>query len=41
MNDVFKDLCTTMKGKKSVFNFVSEEDIKNLSTFFESKQPQT
>lgn len=37
MNDVFKDLCTFMKGEKSVFNFLSDEDIKNLSTFFENK----
>jgi CRP/FNR family cyclic AMP-dependent transcriptional regulator len=37
MDDVFKDLCTSMKGEKSVFHFLSDEDIKNLSTFFESK----
>ena len=37
MNGVFKDLYTSMKGKKSVFNFLSDEDLKNLSAFFESK----
>ena len=38
MNDVFKDLCTSMKGEKSVFNFLSDEDIKNLSAFFGGKK---
>lgn len=37
MNDVLKDLRTSMKGEKSVFNFLSDEDIKNLSAFLESK----
>ena len=37
MNDVFKDLCSSMKGKKSVFNFLSDEDLKDLSAFFEGK----
>ncbi len=37
MNDVFKDLYTFMKGKKSVFKFLSDEDLKNLSVYFESK----
>ena len=37
MNDVLKDLRTSMKGEKSVFNFLSDEDIKNLPAFFESK----
>ena len=37
MNDVFKDLGTSLKGEKSVFNFLSVEDLKNLSAFFESK----
>jgi len=37
MNDVFKDLCTSMKGEKSVFNFLSDGDLKNLSAFFENK----
>lgn len=26
-----------MKGKKNVFSFLSDEDIANLSAFFESK----
>jgi CRP-like cAMP-binding protein len=38
MNDVFKDLFTSMKGEKSVFHFLCDEDLKNLSAFFESKQ---
>jgi hypothetical protein len=33
MDDVFKDLCTIMKGERSVFHFLSDENIKNLSTF--------
>src|SRR4030042_6135103 len=37
MNDALKDLRTSMKGEKSVFNFLSDDDIKNLSAFFESK----
>jgi CRP/FNR family cyclic AMP-dependent transcriptional regulator len=37
MNDVLKDLRTSMKGEKSVSNFLSDEDLKNLSAFFESK----
>jgi CRP/FNR family transcriptional regulator, cyclic AMP receptor protein len=37
MNDVFKDLSISIKGEKSVFNFLSDEDLKNLSAFFESK----
>jgi CRP-like cAMP-binding protein len=37
MNSVYKDLGIAMKGEKSVFNFLSDEDLKNLSTFFESK----
>jgi CRP-like cAMP-binding protein len=37
MKDVLKDLHTAMKGKKSVFNFLNEEDLTNLSAFFESK----
>jgi CRP-like cAMP-binding protein len=37
MNDVFKDLYTCMRGEKSVFNFMSDEDLKNLSAFFEKK----
>ena len=37
MNDVLKDLYASMKGKMSVFNFLGDEDIENLSAFFESK----
>jgi cytochrome c553 len=37
MNDVFKDLGISLKGEKSVFNFLSDKDLKNLSAFFESK----
>ncbi len=37
MNDVFKDLGISMKGEKSVFNFLSDKNLKNLSVFFESK----
>jgi CRP/FNR family transcriptional regulator, cyclic AMP receptor protein len=37
MNEVFKDLCSSMKGEKSVFTFLNDEDLKNLSVFFESK----
>jgi len=37
MNDVFKDLGISLKGAKSAFNFLNDEDIKNLSAFFESK----
>jgi len=35
MNDVFKDLGISLKGAQSVFNFLSDEDLKNLSAFFE------
>jgi CRP-like cAMP-binding protein len=37
MNGVIKDLYTSMKGEKSVFNLLSDGDLKNLSAFFESK----
>ncbi len=37
MNDVFKNLYNCMKGEKSIFHFLSDEDINNLSAFFESK----
>jgi CRP-like cAMP-binding protein len=37
MNGILKDLYTSMKGKKSVFNFLSDEDVENLSAFFKSK----
>jgi hypothetical protein len=37
MSGVYKNLYTSLKGKESVFNFLSDEDLTNLSTFFESK----
>ena len=37
MKEVFKDLGITLKGEKSEFHFLSDEDLKNLSAFFESK----
>jgi CRP-like cAMP-binding protein len=37
MNGVINDLFTSMKGEKSVFSFLSDEDLKNLSAFFQSK----
>jgi CRP/FNR family transcriptional regulator, cyclic AMP receptor protein len=37
LNDVFKGLGTSAEGEKSVFNFLSDEDLQNLSAFFESK----
>jgi hypothetical protein len=33
MNGVFKDLGIAMKGEKSVFNVLSDEDLMNLSAF--------
>ncbi len=38
MDDIFKDLYTCMKEEKSVFNFMSDEDLRNLSAFFEIKR---
>jgi CRP-like cAMP-binding protein len=37
MQEVFKDLGISLKGEKSEFNFLSDEDLRNLSAFFESK----
>jgi CRP/FNR family transcriptional regulator, cyclic AMP receptor protein len=37
MIDIFKSLVTSAEGEKSVFNFLSDEDLQNLSAFFESK----
>jgi CRP-like cAMP-binding protein len=37
MNKILKDLHTSMKGKRNAFDFLSDEDLKNLSAFFESK----
>jgi CRP-like cAMP-binding protein len=38
VNDIVKDLGVSLKGEKSVFNFLSDEDLKNLSAYFESKR---
>jgi CRP/FNR family transcriptional regulator, cyclic AMP receptor protein len=37
MMDILGGLGTSSEGEKSVFNFLSDEDLKNLSAFFESK----
>ncbi len=37
MLDIFRGLGTSAEGEKSVFNFLSDDDLKNLSAFFESK----
>jgi hypothetical protein len=37
MNDIFKGLGNSTEGEKGIFNFMSGEDFKNLSAFFESK----
>ncbi|MEW6053520.1 MAG: cyclic nucleotide-binding domain-containing protein [Nitrospirota bacterium] len=37
MSNALKDLFTSMKGRKSVFKFLSDEDFEDLSAFFESK----
>ena len=37
MIDIFKDLGTSLKGKRAYFNFLNDEDLRNLSAFFESK----
>jgi CRP/FNR family transcriptional regulator, cyclic AMP receptor protein len=37
MIDIFKSLGTSAEGEKSVFNFLGNEDLENLSAFFESK----
>ena len=36
MNDVFKDFGISLKGEKSPFNFLSDEDLKNLSAFLQA-----
>ena len=38
MIDILKDLGTSAKGEKSVFNFLRDEDLDRLSPFFESKK---
>jgi CRP-like cAMP-binding protein len=37
MNNVLKDLYTCMKEEKSAFNFLSDEELGNLSAYFKSK----
>ena len=37
MDDIFKDLYACMQEEKSIFNFLSDEDLRNLSAFFEMK----
>ena len=37
MGDIFKDLFACMKEGKGVFSFLSDEDLRNLSPFFEIK----
>lgn len=37
MDDIFKDLYACMQEEKSVFNFLSDDDLRNLSAFFELK----
>jgi CRP/FNR family transcriptional regulator, cyclic AMP receptor protein len=37
MMDILGGLGTSSEGEKSVFNFLSDEDLRNISTFFESK----
>jgi CRP-like cAMP-binding protein len=37
MMDIFKSLGTSAQGEKTVFNFLSDEDLRNLSAFFEGK----
>ncbi|MDO8282568.1 MAG: cyclic nucleotide-binding domain-containing protein [Thermodesulfovibrionia bacterium] len=37
MDDIFKSLYACMKEGDSLFNFLSDEDIRNLSAFFEIK----
>ncbi|KPK31441.1 MAG: hypothetical protein AMK70_12535, partial [Nitrospira bacterium SG8_35_1] len=37
MDNVLKDLYASMKEEKNVFNFLSDEDLRRLSAFFEIK----
>jgi CRP/FNR family cyclic AMP-dependent transcriptional regulator len=37
MDDLLNDLFTIMRGENNVFNFLGDEDLKNLSAFFERK----
>ena len=37
MNTVLDDLYRAMRGENNIFNALSDEDLKNLSSFFERK----
>jgi CRP-like cAMP-binding protein len=37
MNEVLNDLYTIMRGENNVFNFLTDEDVKYLSAFFERR----
>lgn len=37
MGDVFNDLVIAMQGQRKVFDFLNDEDLANLSSFFEMK----
>lgn len=37
MDNIFKDLYACMKEEKGIFNFLSDEDLHDLSAFFEMK----
>lgn len=37
MEEIFNDLYACMKEEKSVFNFLNDEELHNLSAFFEIK----
>ncbi len=37
MKEILKDLYASMKEEKSFFNFMSDEDLRDLSAFFETK----
>jgi CRP-like cAMP-binding protein len=37
MEDLFKDLCAYMSGNMNAFTFLSKDDLKKVSVFFEHK----
>ena len=37
MKDLFKDLCSYMCGDLNAFTFLSEDDLKKVSVFFQHK----
>lgn len=37
MKDLYDELCTCMKGEHSIFSFVSPENLRELSEFFQCK----